>query len=122
VRLCATIAVCDHPAAMTLRSATSVALLVSILGLASCSALVDPDTRKLGQQPMACSPGEVASCPCDDGHWSSQRCNAGGSFDPCACGMASTTSTSGSGSTSGPGNGHGRGNNAPIGQAGAPAN
>jgi hypothetical protein len=96
-----------------------------MLGLASCSALVDPDTKKLGQPPMACSPGEVASCPCDDGHWSSQRCNAGGSFDACACGMASTTSTSGSGGsgsgTSGPGNGHGRGNNAPIGQAGAPA-
>lgn len=94
-----------------------------MLELASCSALVDPDTKKLGQQPMACSAGEVASCPCDDGHWSSQRCNAGGSFDPCACGMGNTTTTTGGG-TSGPGNGHGRDgkNPAPFGQAGAPAN
>jgi hypothetical protein len=88
------------------------ALLVSTLGLVSCSALVDPDTRKLGAQPIACQPGEVATCPCDDGHWSNQRCNAGGGFDPCVCGVAST-------STANSNSGHGKSNSA--GQAGTPA-
>jgi hypothetical protein len=112
MRLCAAIAVCHHPAAMTLRSATCLMMLMSAIGLTSCSALVDPDTRKLGSQPIACQPGHVISCPCDDGHWSSQRCNDGGSYDACACGGANSGTTSGSGN-SGPGRDHG--------QAGSPA-
>lgn len=114
------IALCDHPAAMNLRLATCLWLLTSVLGLAGCSLLVDPDTKKLGSQPIACQPGEVASCPCDDGHWSSQRCNDGGGYDPCGCGQASTTTTSGGGNGNN-GRGHINGN-APIGQAGSPAN
>jgi hypothetical protein len=58
--------------------------------LTGCSALVDPDTRTLEPEPVLCSPGQVLTCLCDDGKPHSQRCNAGGDFEPCDCGSSAT--------------------------------
>ena len=95
---------------------TRAACTVSAFWLAGCSALVDPDTRKLEPQPVACQPGEIANCPCD-GTWSTQRCNAGGGFDPCMCGGTGGSGAIGTGGSAsdgtaglgGPGGSHGRG-------------
>jgi hypothetical protein len=121
---------------MDLRSRTRTPWLVFVLGLAGCSAIVNPDTRKLEPQPVACMPGEVANCPCGDS-WSMQVCNAGGAFDPCMCGGngggGADTGSGGSGGSAGSGasgsggtstnqgNGRGRGSSfAPAGEAGSP--
>jgi hypothetical protein len=60
-------------------------LLTWLLLAASCSAVIDPDVRGLGAPPLTCTPNTVAICACIGGTTASQRCNAGGSYEPCQC-------------------------------------
>jgi hypothetical protein len=74
------------------RGAVAWAFAFAVCG---CSALVDPDTRTLEPEPVVCSPGQVVTCLCDDGKAHSQRCNAGGDFEPCDCAMNAAAAGSG---------------------------
>jgi hypothetical protein len=56
--------------------------------LGSCSLVVEPDVDSIGSPPRACMPGEQDECACLGGLSGTQRCNDGGSFDPCTCGAA----------------------------------
>lgn len=61
-------------------------LALSLLG--SCSLVVEPDVDSIGSPPRTCMPGQQADCACLGGVVGIQRCNDGGSFDPCQCGGA----------------------------------
>jgi len=66
-----------------------VALVVLVAACAgSCSLVVDPDVDSLGSPPRTCMPGMRSECACLGGLVGTQRCNDGGSFDPCQCGVA----------------------------------
>ena len=72
-----------------MRVGARVALLLAITAcLGSCSLVVEPDVESLGSPPRTCMPGAQAECACLGGIVGVQRCNDGGSFDPCQCGAA----------------------------------
>lgn len=66
----------------------AVFFVVAVALASSCSLIVDPDVESLGAPPRTCTPGEQAQCACLGGLVGVQRCNDGGSFDPCQCGVA----------------------------------
>jgi hypothetical protein len=57
-----------------------IALAAAALLLGACSAMVDTE---IDEPPLACSRNDVNECRCTDGSEGLQRCNSGGSFDPC---------------------------------------
>ena len=80
----------------------AVALMLTLSGLSSCTALVSPDPHQLDPQPSACSPGTAVQCPCSDGTWSVQACNTSGGYDPCVCGTTAQTGATQGGAGHGP--------------------
>ncbi len=78
----------------------SVWLVAALVFGAGCSAVVDPDTGKLGNAPpRPCVPGSTNDeCACEDGRIGTQRCTDQERYDRCNCdaapaGTAGTTGT-----------------------------
>lgn len=87
--LCMVGRLCEHRAMFRDLLLGSLLMPLCVCGAIACTALVEADEDSLGAPPQACAPGEINNCPCTSGTSGRQKCNEGGSFDPCVCGVDS---------------------------------